>query len=109
VLIENIRVEVPMLQLFALQIKGSLTNFASTGGTVSFDRGLGSVRNMKFRNITSDFIPPAKSWFDGNGTDDGSIRGIVFENVRIGGTRLTDGNANMFIVRQGKTEDFQYK
>jgi hypothetical protein len=109
VLIENVRVEVPMLQLFALQIKGRLTNFASTSGTLSFDQGLGSVRNMRFRNITSDFVPPAKSWFDGNGTDDGSIRGVTFENVRIGGTRLTAENANGFLVRQGKTEDFQYK
>ena len=82
---------------------------ALTGGTVSYDQGLGSVRNMRFRNIASDFVPPAKSWFDGNGTDDGAIRGVVFENVRIGGTRLTAENANNFLVRQGKTEDFQYK
>ena len=109
VLIENVCVEVPMLQLFALQIKGRLTKFASTSGTVSYDQGLGSVRNVRFRNITSDFVPPAKSWFDGNGTDDGSIRGVVFENVRIGATRLTEENANGFVVRQGKTEDFQYK
>jgi len=99
IVIENVRSEVPVNQVFFLVTKGT---------AAGFDQGLGDVDGLVFRNISVPGKPRLKGLFNGNGTNTGAIKNVTFDNVRIGGTLLTAENADQHIEQQGKTSEFTY-
>jgi hypothetical protein len=106
ILIENVRIEDTPFRLFLFQTRKAWQK-DSKGNLKS--KGEGTLEQVTFRNISCPQEPLNKSIFDGNGENTGYIRNITFDNVTIGGTRLTAKNADRYIDRQNKTENFNYK
>ncbi len=105
---ENVRSEIKNRMTIAIQIKNNFSMKIPNGTIVTYNEGLGHVSDLVFRNFTVMKKPFCRSFFDGNGEKDGSIRNITFENYRIEGVLLTEKNADQYIIRKGKTEDFHY-
>jgi hypothetical protein len=100
IVIENLRFEARPYQLLDLRIKGNRPGLTS---------GRGSIEGMTLRNWSVGAVPIAESVIDGNGIESGEIKNVIFENIVIGGTRLTGANARTYIVRQNKTSGIVYR
>jgi hypothetical protein len=100
VLIENVRVEPTMLQIFALETKGTM---------VGYTEGLGTISGVTFKNITVAKAPLVKNVFDGNGTSTGQVKDLTFDGVTIAGAKLQQANEPTFSIRRGQTSNFVYK
>ncbi len=107
---ENIRIEKGPYMLIGISIKQTDPGWTDN---VNYNKGLGSIDGILFRNISMPAIPIRKSYFNGNGyvtpSSTGDIKNITFENVSFGGTRLTELNSTDFIIRTGNTFNFTYK
>lgn len=106
---ENVRTEIKNRITIAIQIKNSFSLKLPNGKIETYNEGLGHVSDLVFRNFTIMEKPLCRMVFDGNGEKDGSIRNVTFENCRVAGELITEKNADQFIIRKGKTEDFRYK
>jgi uncharacterized membrane protein len=98
--ISNVRCDVKAYMLIFMQLKASYP----PGVT-----GTGGVDGITFRNINIPIQPIIPSLFDGNGSNPGDIKNITFENVVIGGEKLTEQNASKYITRSGNTSGFTYR
>ncbi|MFZ4726926.1 MAG: T9SS type A sorting domain-containing protein, partial [Paludibacter sp.] len=109
VLIENVRIEVKPYMLFGLDIKQTDPGFVNN---TAFNKGLGSVDGLTFRNISVAGLPARISYFNGNGnvttTSTGEIKNVTFENLTIKGALITSENASAYISLAGNTSNFQY-
>ena len=100
ILISNVRCDVKPYMLIFIQLKASYP----PGVT-----GTGGVDGITFRNITIPIQPIIPNLFDGNGSNPGDIKNVTFENVTIGGVKLTEQNSSNYISRSGNTSGFIYK
>ncbi|MCF7837960.1 MAG: hypothetical protein K9N49_04955 [Candidatus Marinimicrobia bacterium] len=82
-------------QLFGVKIKDGLAGYTA---------GQGSIDGLVFRNFHVPDAPLTKSCFDGNGNATGEIKNLTFENIRIGTTCLTEGNAQDYIEWRGMAD-----
>ena len=98
-IVQNIRSDVKVYKIFTLHIKSTQTGFT---------QGLGTVDGMLFKNFSIPMGTKYLSTFDGNGTATGEIKNITFQDVKIGGTLLTDANASTYLTRTGLTSNFLY-
>lgn len=100
IVISNVRCDVKAYMLIFIQLKASYP----PGVT-----GTGGVDGITFRNITIPIQPIIPSLFDGNGSNPGDIKNVTFDNVTIGGVKLTEQNSSNYISRLGNTSGFIYK
>jgi hypothetical protein len=109
-IIENIRLEKRPVQLIAIAIKQTDPGWTDNP---KYNKGLGSVDGIIFRNISMPEVPVRLSIFNGNGNvtpeSTGDIKNITFENITIAGTPLTEQNSSNYITRLGNTFNFNYK
>ena len=107
--IENVRFDKRPYMLFGVHIKIEDSGFASDP---KFNKGLGSIDGMVFRNIRTSAAPVRISSFNGNGNvtaaSTGDIKNVLFENLYIAGELVTETNAQKYIVQKGKTSGFRY-
>jgi hypothetical protein len=110
VTIENVRLEQKPFLLFGIDIKVTDPGFINNP---NYNKGLGSVDGITFRNISVPSTPVRVSWFNGNGNvttgSIGDIKNVTFENITISGSHLTEQNATTYITRMGNTSNFTYK
>jgi len=109
-IIENIRIEKKPFMLMGIAIKQTDPGWTDNP---KYNKGLGSVDGIIFRNISIPAAPVKLSIFNGNGNitpeSTGDIKNITFENVTIAGTPLTEQNSSNYIIRLGNTFNFNYK
>ena len=107
--IENIRLEKRPYMLFDLAIKQTDPYWVKNP---KYNKGLGSVADIIFRNLTVPEAPVRISEFNGNGKvtpeSTGDIRNITFENLRVAGVLVTEANAPKYMIRRGKTSGFHF-
>ncbi len=107
---ENIRIEKGPYMLIGISIKQTDPGWTDN---VNYNKGLGSLDGIQFRNISMPTIPVRKSYFNGNGyvttSSTGDIKNISFENITFGGIRLTEQNTANYIITTGNTSNFIYK
>ena len=110
VMIENVRLETRPYLLFSLDIKQNTHGWVNDS---RYNKGIGSVDGLVFRNISMPQSPVRISSFNGNGNvtpeSSGDIKTVTFENVRIGGIRLNEQNAGHYLLRSGITSNFVYR
>ena len=110
VTIENIRLEKKPYMLIGIAIKQTDPGWTNNP---AFNKGLGSMEGIIFRNITVPEAPVRISYFNGNGNvtpaSTGEIKNVSFKNVKIGGILVTEKNADKYIIRMGNTSNFTYK
>jgi len=104
VVIQNVRHEKKSSQLFGLRTMLAMEDKYHA----EYRDGRGCVDGMVFRNIVAAEEPVNPSVFDGNGSDPGTIANVTFENLRIAGTLVTEGNASNHVVQHGKTSGFRF-
>jgi hypothetical protein len=108
--IENVRMDKKPYMLFAVDILVTDPGFINNP---NFNKGLGAVDGITFRNFTIPGLPAKMSYFNGNGNitpaSTGDIKNITFENITISGTLLTEQNSVNYITRLGNTSNFIYK
>jgi hypothetical protein len=109
-LIENIRIEKKIYHLLNMAIKQTDPGFINNP---MYNKGLGSIDGMTFRNIAVPNVPVRISYIYGNGNvtteSTGDIKNVVFENVTLGGTPITAQNAATFLTISGNTSNISYK
>lgn len=98
---ENVRCEVPMMLPVAIQIKNDFRMTNPAGEIVEYSEGFGRVSDLTFRNFTFLAKPRCRSFLDGNGTLDGTIQNVTFENWVIEGQKIT--NPDDLVILRGKT------
>lgn len=98
---ENVRCEVPIMLPVAIQIKNDFRMTNPAGEIVEYSEGFGRVSDLTFRNFTFLAAPRCRSYLDGNGTLDGTIRNITFENWVVEGRKIT--NPADLVILSGKT------
>ncbi len=107
--IENIRLEKKPYMLFAIDIKNNEPNWLND---TRYNKGLGSIDGLTIRNFSVPETPVRMSYFNGNGNvtpeSSGDIRNVRFENLTIGGKRVTNKNVDSLIIRMGNTSNFIY-
>jgi hypothetical protein len=110
ILIENVRIEKRPYMLIGIAIKQTDPGWVDNP---RYNKGLGSIDGIVFRNISMPGVPPRISVLNGNGNvtpeSTGDIKNVTFENVIIDGTRLTEKNVDKFISRLANTSGFTYK
>lgn len=99
--IQDVRVETPLLQVFAIQTMQNWDNKPQLAGR-------GFVDGVVFKNIDIAKMPNYPGIFNGNGVSTGAITNVTFDNVSIGGTKLTAGNSASFFSMLGSTSGFVY-
>lgn len=113
IVIENVRIEKRPFMLFALDVKVTARTGEHFVTNPLYNKGLGCVDGLTFRNFTMTEVPLSKSYFNGNGNitpeSTGDIRNVTFENVDLAGTLLTGENADNYLIRMGNTSNFVYK
>lgn len=82
---------VEVWQLIGLRTKGCLTGFTT---------GLGDVDGWLLQDIA---IPSQTtfSYFNANGASTGRITGVTFDNVTVGGTKITSANKDTYLKWAG--------
>ena len=110
ILVENVRMETKPYMLFGVDIKINDNGFTNNP---AFNKGLGSIDGLIFRNIFVPETPSRISYFNGNGnvtaTSTGDIKNVTFENIKIGNIKVTTQNVNDYITVMGNTSNFRYK
>ncbi|MFV0267651.1 MAG: hypothetical protein ACK5HT_11000, partial [Draconibacterium sp.] len=108
--IENVRLEKKPFMMFAIDIKITDPFWVDNP---RYNKGLGSVDGITFRNISVPEVPTRISYFNGNGNvtseSTGDIKNITLENMTIAGIKITEENASTYIARMGNTSNFIYK
>ena len=109
-LIENVRIEKKIYHLLNMAIKQTDPGFINNP---MYNKGLGSIDGMTFRNIAVPNVPVRISYINGNGNvtteSTGDIKNVVFENVTLGGTPITAQNAATYLTISGNTSNISYK
>lgn len=110
ILVENVRMETKPYMLFGVDIKINDKGFTNNP---AFNKGLGSIDGLIFRNIFVPETPSRISYFNGNGnvtaTSSGDIKNVIFDNIKIGNKKITTQNAPEYITLMGSTSNFRYK
>jgi hypothetical protein len=108
--IENVRIERKIYQLVNLAIKQTDPGFINNP---LYNKGLGSIDGMIFRNIAIPNVPVRISVINGNGNvateSTGDIKNVTFDRVTFAGTPISTQNVATFITFSGNTSNITYK